>query len=203
MSKVLHIDSSVLGEQSVSRRLADELVSKLKEKHQQVEVQRRDLVADAVPHIDGTWLTAISTDEAARTEEQQRKAAYSDTLIEEAENAEMIVIAAPMYNFSVPSVLKAWFDHLARAGKTFRYTDQGPEGLLKDKVAYVVTTRGGIHRDQPSDAQVPFIKSILSLIGIDDVHFIYAEGLNMGGDAREAGLRQAREAINDALAEER
>ncbi|MFC1747687.1 FMN-dependent NADH-azoreductase [Pseudomonadota bacterium] len=163
-------------------------------------IVQRDLSSEGVPHLDGSWITALGTEADQRTDEQKQQASYSDQLIAEVQAADALVIAAPMYNFSVPSVLKAWFDHIARAGVTFTYTDEGPKGLLIGKTAYVITTRGGLHKDKSSDSQVPFIQNILGFIGIDDIRVIYAEGLNMGGDARDKGLAEARESIHQLAA---
>ena len=193
MKNILKINSSLFATESVSKQLMEELVAQLAHDHD--PIVQRDLSQDGVPHVDGEWFAALTAAEEQRSESQAKQVAYSDQLIAEVQAADILVIAAPMYNFSVPSVLKAWFDHIARAGVTFSYTADGPKGLLTGKTAYIVTTRGGIHKDQPSDTQVPFIENFLAFIGIDDVRVIYAEGLNMGEDAREKGLAAARQRI--------
>lgn len=198
MKNILRIDSSLFAESGVSSQLADELVAQLLYNHSQIV--SRDLNSEGIPHLDGDWIGALMTEAEKRSEEQLQKAAYSDQLINEVQAADTLIIAAPMYNFSVPSVLKAWFDHIARAGVTFEYTPEGPKGLLTDKTAYVITTRGGLHKDKPSDTQVPFIRNFLAFIGIEDVHVIYAEGLNMGDGARDKGLAEARHTIQHIAA---
>ncbi len=200
MKNILRIDSSLFQENGVSSQLADELISELGKRASDFNVVTRSLSHDRVPHIDADWINAHSTAEDQRDEGQRNKVAYSRELINEVQNADALVIGAPMYNFSVPSVLKAWFDHITQAGVTFTYTSEGPHGLLTGKTAYVITTRGGQHKDKPTDTQIPFIKTILNFIGINDVHVIYAEGLNMGDGARDQGLADARQSINQLLA---
>jgi FMN-dependent NADH-azoreductase len=123
---------------------------------------------------------------------------YSDALISELQAADTIVFAVPMYNFSVPSTLRAYFDHIARAGVTFRYTANGPEGLLKGKKAYVFITRGGVYANG-IDTQTPYLKQFLGFVGITDVQFVYAEGLSMGDDVRQQSLNAAHHAIHELL----
>ena len=199
MNNILRIDSSLFSEQGVSHQLANELIENLTQLAPEATIISRDLSKDDVPHLDAARISAISTAPDARTEAQQAMVAYSDQLIAEAQAADALVIGAPMYNFSVPSVLKAWFDHIARAGVTFSYTSEGPKGHLENKTAYVITTRGGQHKDQPSDTLVPYVKNMLAFVGITDVRVIYAEGLNMGGGAREQGIDSARQEIQQAL----
>jgi FMN-dependent NADH-azoreductase len=197
---ILRIDSSLFAGQGVSQQLSAELVAAVAAQHQGSNVVQRDLAAEGVPHLDAAWIGALSTDTELRSAQQHEMVAQSDDYIAELQAADVLVIGAPMYNFNVPSVLKAWFDHIARAGVTFAYTDQGPKGLLSNKTAYVVTTRGGVHKDAASDTEVPFVKNFLSFIGINDVEVIYAEGLNMGNGARDKGLAEARKSIQDILA---
>ncbi len=194
MKRILRIDSSLFEEASVSRQLADELINKLKQQHSNIEIVQRDLAKQPLPHLDASLIQAISTTAEERSPQQQQQANLADQLINEIQIADTLIIGAPMYNFSVPSVLKSWFDYIARAGVTFRYSDSGAEGLLKNKRAYVITSRGGIHKNQPSDSEVPFLRTILNFLGIDDVEFIYAEGLNMSNQ-REAGLAAAQQQI--------
>ncbi len=195
---ILRVDSSVFAEGGVSHQLADELIAALLQPGD--KVVNRDLAAEGVPHVDPARMQALGTAAADRSERQQAMVDYADAQIEQVQRADVLVIGVPMYNFSVPSVLKAWFDHIARAGVTFEYTSAGPRGLLQGKRAFVITTRGGLHRGQPSDTQVPFIRNFLAFIGISDVEVIYAEGLNMGGDQREQGLSEARQMMAAALA---
>jgi len=199
MKTLLRIDTSVAGTASVSSKIMDDLVDKLSEKDQ-LNVISRNLDKESVPHFDGQWIEALTSDEGELNEQAMEKRAYSNEQIRQIKSANIIVIAAPMYNFSIPSVLKAWFDHIARAGETFRYTSNGPEGLLKNKKVYLVTTRGGIHENKPTDSLIPFVKTFLAFVGLNDVEIIYAEGLNMGNGEREKGLNQASEAIEKLIA---
>jgi len=149
-----------------------------------------------VPHLTAERFQAFLSQPEARTSEQKAVSEYSDALIEELRNADTVVFAVPMYNFSVPSTLRAYFDHIARAGVTFRYTATGPEGLLKGKKAYVFITRGGIYADG-LDTQTPYLKQFLAFIGITDVQFVYAEGLSMGDDVRQQALNAAHHTIGE------
>lgn len=195
MNKVLRIDSSLFGDASVSKQLAGELLEQLRQQHTHFEIQQRDLVEQPLPHLDGAFLSALGSEKEVRSEQQQQQVELADRLINEVQQADTLIIGAPMYNFAIPSVLKSWFDYIARAGTTFRYGENGPEGLLKDKQAYVITSRGGIHKDQQSDTMVPYLRTMLGFVGIEQVEFIYAEGLNMGNGQREAGLASARKQI--------
>ena len=200
MAKLLQINSSVFSEQGVSSQLADSFVSEWSRLNPGAEVVRRDLAADPIPHMDGARLKALMTPEADRSAEQARTVELSNRLITELQEADVLVLGAPMYNFSVPSQLKSWFDRVARAGTTFRYTENGPEGLLTGKKAYIFTSRGGVHKDQPSDNVVPFVRQFLAFLGIDDVEIIYAEGLNMGDAFRESGIAEAKQQIQALIA---
>lgn len=200
MKNILRVDSSLFSEQGVSSTLMDELIAMLQDNYEINQSITRDLVNDAVPHLDGAWIQALMADEETRTSDQKEKVAYSDKIIKEVEQADIIVLALPMYNFSVPSVVKAWFDHLARAGRTFKYTSGGSEGLLTGKKTYLVTTRGGQHKDKETDTLVPFVLNFLKFVGLDDVEIIYAEGLNMGSDSRQQGIAEARKDIHSLIA---
>jgi FMN-dependent NADH-azoreductase len=198
MKKLLLLKSSILGDASVSSELADELVQELnREKSVRSEVLVRNLDQQSVPHLDGAWLAALMTPEADRTDEQQRKVAFSDQLIREVQEASTLVITAPMYNFSIPSSLKAWNDHVARAGTTFKYTEQGPVGLLTDKKVYLIVTMGGAHEARISDFVTPYLKTFLNFIGLKDVEVITANQLNMGDEFRAAGINHARQQIEE------
>src|SRR6266581_345567 len=134
-----------------------------------------------------------------RTPEQQAVVDYSDALIGELKRADVVVLGLPMYNFGLPSTLKAYFDHVGRAGETFKYTEKGPAGLLTGKKVYVFAARGGMYAGTPNDTQTPFIRTFLSFIGMDDIEFIYAEGLAISEASKEKGIARAQAAI-DALA---
>ncbi len=200
MTTVLQIHSSLFGEDGASRRISDDLVTRIGENLSINQIIKHDLAQEQTPHLDAEWIAALNTPVEQRSPEQQRRVDFSDRLISEVKQADILVIGAPMYNFSVPSVLKAWFDHITRAGVTFTYAEGQQRGLLTGKTAYVVSTRGGLHKDKPTDAQIPFIKTILNFIGIDDIHVIYAEGLNMGGEHRDQGFANAQKAIEDLVA---
>ena len=144
-----------------------------------------------MPHLTAERFTAFGTPASQRTLEQQRLVAESDALIDELRRADVLVIGLPMYNFGVPSTLKAYFDHVARAGVTFRYTAEGPVGLLTGKQAYVFATRGGKHAGTATDLQTGFVRQFLGFIGIRDVEFIYAEGLALGEQSRNEALAAA------------
>ena len=191
MTRVLHIDSSLFSANGASSTLAREFVDALRRREPGLEVSHRDLGRDPVPHLDAARLAALGTPEAERTPDQRAVVAQADALIAELQAADLLVLGAPMYNFAIPTQLKAWFDHVARAGTTFRYTENGPEGLLVGKRAVVFTSRGGVHRDRDSDTVAPYLRTMLGFVGIDDVEIVYAEGLNMGDDRREAGLADA------------
>jgi len=157
--KVLHIDSSLQGNNSTSSKIATKLIEKLdiKNTHQQ-QVTYRDLNVSQVPHLTDAIFNAFHTPEAERTIEQQAAAAVSDQLIDEVSDSDILIIAVPMYNFGVPSTLKAWIDHIARAGKTFAYTAEGPKPLLKMPKTYVIATRGGLYANTPADTQAPWLE---------------------------------------------
>jgi len=151
----------------------------------------RDLATNPVPHLTGERFQAFLTKPEDRTLAQAREAAVSDDLVAELQAADVLVIGLPLYNFGVPSTLKAYFDHVARAGITFRYTANGPEGLLKGKKAYLFATRGGVHAGFPRDTQTGFVRDFLAFLGITDVEFIYAEGLAMGDAVAKPALENA------------
>lgn len=186
----LQINTSIFGEAGQSTRLANEFVA-MSVAQRAGRVIVRDLARDPVPHLDGERFQAFFAKQP--TPEQQAVRAYSDQLIDELKQADTLVIGLPMYNFSIPSTLRAWFDHVARAGVTFRYTDKGAVGLLTGKKAYVFVTRGGLHG--PSHSQTAYVREMLGFLGITDVEFVYAEGLAVSPEAKENALTKAREAI--------
>ena len=188
--RILQIKSSVFNGNGQSSRLADEFVARLREQHPDVKLNQRDLVADPVPHLDGARAGAFFAKPEERTPEQRAVIAYSDALIDELRRADVLVLGLPMYNFGVPSQLKAWFDHLARAGETFKYTEKGPVGLLTGKKAYVFAARGGLYGDNHSQSE--FVRQFLGFIGITDVEFVYAEGLAISPESRNNNLIAAQ-----------
>lgn len=195
MKNILAIYSSLSGDNSVSNTLAKNWVSK-----QEGQVVERDLSTHPVPHLDTPTMGAFFTPAENHTAEQTALMQLSEQLIRELEVADTLVIAVPMYNFGIPSTLKAWIDHVARAGKTFHYTAQGPEGLLTGKKAVIVTSRGGIYKETGFDNQAPFIKQVLNFIGISDVSFIYAEGTAMGDIEKQKAVLHATESLERIVA---
>lgn len=186
MTHVLQINNSIFGDQGQSSQLANRFLEQIKTTGTQVKVTQRDLAQAPVPHLTGERFKAALTASEERTEQQSQEAKLADTAIEELEAADLLLITAPLYNFNITSTLKAWFDHVARAGRTFQYTGNGPQGLLQGKTAYVFMTSGGKYADTDLDFQTPYIKHMLAFIGITDVHIIRAEGLAMGDQANDA-----------------
>jgi FMN-dependent NADH-azoreductase len=184
----LLISSSLFGPGGQSTLLAHELVARLGGK-----VVVRDLAKHPVPHLDGERFGAFLAKPEARTPRQQAIVDYSDALIGELKSADTIVIGVPMYNFGIPSTLKAYFDHIARAGVTFRYTEKGAVGLLTGKKAYLVVARGGVYGDE--HAHTTYVRDFLAFLGITNVERVYAEGLAISAQAKENGLARARETI--------
>ena len=192
MSNVLVINSSANGAQSVSNQLTREFVDQLKAEVPSVEVKVRDIGADPIPHLVPQTVAGIRA--VAETEAEKEALALSDTLVAELQEADLIVIGAPMYNFGMPSTLKAWFDHVLRARVTFRYTEEGPEGLLKNKRAIVIESRAGVYSDEAGaavDSQEPHLKTLLGFMGITNVDFIRVEGLAFGPEAAAAAVEDA------------
>lgn len=192
MSTLLLIESSVRQQDSVSRQLSEEFVAQWRQSNPGGRVLSRDLAREPLPHLDADLLGGWMKPAAEQSAAEQAALARSDQLIEELLAADVLVLGAPMYNFAIPSTLKAWLDHVLRAGVTFKYTEQGPRGLLQGKRAYVLTARGGVYAGGPLDQQEPYLRQALGFIGIDDVQFVHAEGLNMGGDSAAQGLARAR-----------
>ena len=199
MKELLHIDSSIFGSGGQSSQLGAYFLERWKAAHPDSNIVSRNLATDPVPHLDGNAVMAFMGDPDGLTEGQSEAVARSAALIGEIQQADVVVIGLPMYNFGVPSTLKAWIDHIARAGVTFRYTESGPEGLLKGKKVYVLAARGGIYQGTPADSQTPYLQSIFGLMGLDDVTFVYAEGLNMGDEAKAAAVEAARKQIEDLV----
>ena len=193
--KILQVKASVFSQNGQSSRLADQFVALLRARNPGAHIIERDLVAEPVPHLDGARVAAFFAKPDERTAEQKAVISYSNQLIEELRSAHVIVLGLPMYNFGVPSQLKAWFDHIARAGETFKYTEKGAVGLLNGKKAYVFGTRGGVYAGTPNDWQTQFVRYFLGFIGITDVEFVYAEGLAIGPEQKTAALDKAQAEI--------
>jgi FMN-dependent NADH-azoreductase len=175
--------------------MTTQFVQSFKDRRPDARIVRRDLAQDTVPHLSAERFAAFLSQPDQRTAEQQSVVDYSDTLIAELQQADVIVLGLPMYNFGVPSQLKAYFDHVARAGVTFRYTPQGPVGLLTGKKAYVFAARGGLYAGTALDTQTSYVRDFMRFIGLEQVEFVYAEGLAISADSKAAGLARASEHI--------
>lgn len=197
---ILQINSSARSTGSESTRLGDAIVARLRAASPGASLTRRDLAAEPHPPIDEATLGALFTPAAQRSAAQAARVALDDALIAQVQAADVIVIGAPMYNFGMTTQLKSWFDAIARAGVTFRYTETGPVGLLQGKKVYVTLARGGIHRNGASDVQVPHLKVLLGFLGLTDVTFVYSEGLGMGPEAVALAQAQADADVDAVLA---
>ena len=197
---ILQINASARRNGANSTQLANTIVVRLQADNPAATRTLRDLAVTPHPVLDEAALGALFTPADQRTPAQAVRVALDDALIAEIQAHDTIVLGVPMYNFGISVQLKSWFDAIARAGATFRYTEAGPEGLLKGKKVYVALARGGMYRDTANDSQVPYLKTILGFLGLTDVSFIYAEGLAMGAEAVTKGFAQAEADLNDALA---
>jgi FMN-dependent NADH-azoreductase len=197
---LLQINTSPRAGDSMSTKFANQIVDKLKTKHTDVKHEILDL--GKTPHaiLDEMAIGALFTPADARSETQNARVAIDDALIVQAQWADTIVIGVPMYNFAIPVQLKAWLDAIARAGVTFRYTDQGPEGLLTGKKVYLALARGGIYRGTPNDTQVPYLNMILGFLGMTDLNYVYAEGFALGSEAAAKAIADAESQIQALFA---
>ena len=202
MSKILHINSSVRNTDSISRKVTREFLNKWQVSEPNAVIVERDLAAHPLPHLTEKTLGAFFTPAEQRTPEQAQIAQLSDTLVQELFDADVIVIGAPMYNFSITSGLKAWVDHVARAGVTFKYGAQGPVGLLTGKKVYIFTSSGGVYSAGPAqgmDFLATYLRTVLGFIGLSDITFIASEGLAMGELGVNKALEQTSKTINELL----
>ncbi|WP_433884318.1 FMN-dependent NADH-azoreductase [Pseudomonas vranovensis] len=198
--KLLHIDSSILGDNSASRQLSRSVVEAWKAAEPSLQVTYRDLAGDAISHFSAATLVAAGTPEELRDAAQQHEARLSAETLQEFLDADAVVLAAPMYNFTVPTQLKAWIDRVAVAGKTFRYTEAGPEGLCGNKKVILVSTAGGLHAGQPTAVgHEEFLKVFLGFIGITDLEIVRAHGLAYGDEHRAKALNAAQVQISTDL----
>ena len=195
MKTLLQLNTSLFSSDGQSTRLADEFVAAWRARNPGANVVVRNLAEQTVPHLDAERFGAFLAKHGERSAEQQAVVDYSDALIAELKRADVLVLGLPMYNFGVPSTLKAYIDHIARAGATFKYTDKGPVGLLTGKKAYVFATRGGLYAGSPLDTQTAYVRDILRFLGIADVEFVYAEGLAIDAERKNSALAEARRAI--------
>lgn len=193
--RILEISSSGRHDGSASRQLSADLITAFEQRHGSIDITRRDLSA-GVPFVDDAWIEANFTPEEQRTQKHRDTLAYSDALVDELKNADALIIGVPVYNFSIPATLKAWIDMIARARKTFRYTENGPVGLLEDKKAYLVVATGGVAVGSSMDFATPYLRHALSFVGITDVEIIAADELN--SNAEEA-IDRARAQIAEVV----
>ncbi|CAN7174048.1 NAD(P)H-dependent oxidoreductase [Phenylobacterium sp. LjRoot219] len=189
--KLLHIDAGITGDASVSRQLSAAIVQAVRDLNPGAQVARRDLDAEPIPHLDSRNLGELATDDGA--------------ILREFLDADVVVIGAPMYNFGIPSQLKAWFDRVLVAGKTFRYTANGPEGLAGGKRVIIASARGGLYAPGTPQAAIdfhePHLRALFRMIGIDEVTIVRAEGVAISPDHRAAALEAALAALPDVAAE--
>lgn len=199
MATLLYVKSSILGEAGNSTQISNSILEAWKAANPDGQVVVRDL-NKPLPRLDMRQLGALMTPADMRSDKQKDIVAIADEVIAEVKNADAILFGLPMYNFNVPSQVKDWFDLLARAGVTFRYTENGSEGLIGDRPVLVVAARGGIYVGTPNDHQEPYVRMFLSFIGINDVRFIHVEGVNLGTEPKEKALNEARARTAEAVA---
>ncbi|MBB6253265.1 FMN-dependent NADH-azoreductase [Nitrospirillum iridis] len=202
--KILHIDSSILESASLTRELSAAVVDEIRTRNPGAEVARRDVVADEIRHLDGAIAAGFRPTGFGDFDDATLKQhGVSETLVTEFLASDVLVIGAPMYNFSVPSQLKAWMDRIAQAGRTFKYTEKGPVGLAGGKQVIVVSARGGFYAEGPlarMDFQESYLRAYFGFLGITDVHVIRAEGASKGEALRSEGLQRAKVAIAGVVA---
>lgn len=197
MKKLLHIDTSIAGERSQTRVLTRHFLENWKKQNPEGLIISRDLAHHEIPHLNATTLAAFHSPEDERTDEMQAAADLSQTLIGELMAVDEIVIGVPMYNFGIPSSLKAYIDYIARAGITFQYTPEGPKGLVEGKTVTILTARGGFYAGTTMDHQAPYLETVFQFIGITDIRFIHAEGVAM---KPEEAMTNAKVAVEQLLA---
>ena len=204
MTQILVLNSSLSGDQSVSKILVAETVAKLVAADPTAKVVQRDLGVEPIPHLtEANWLGVRGE---ASTDAEKAARRVSDALLAELKAADIVVIGAPMHNFNVPTVLRAWFDYVLRAGETFSYSEAGPQGLLGGKRVIVIESRGGLYSEGPAkviDFQEPYLRHLFGFVGITDVTFVHAEKLGFGPDAREQALAAARAQLDQVIGSER
>ena len=204
MTRILHIDSSPRGERSVSRRLSGQFVSAWKATHPDTEVIYRNLGHEPVPHVDESWIAAAFTPPADYTPALKEAISISDKLVDEFIAADLYVLGVPMYNFNIPSTLKAYIDQIVRLGRTFTMNEQGFQGLVSGKKMIILTSRGGDFSPgapaAPYDMQEPFLRLVFGFIGVSDIQFIHANSLNLGEENRNQSLSAAESAIQQTAA---
>jgi len=200
MATLLNIHTSIFSHEGHSSRLATRFVERWRARNPSADVVERDLAREPIPHLSAERFRAFVTPPESRTPQQRAIVELSDLLIDELRASDVLVLGLPMYNFGIPSQLKAYFDHIARAGETFRYTSDGPEGLLANRPVYVFAARGGQYRGTTHDTQSGHVRDFLRLLGLRSVEFVYAEGLAMGDALRDAALEDAETRIEQLAA---
>jgi FMN-dependent NADH-azoreductase len=196
MKMLLQIRSSIFSDNGQSSQLANRFVEQWRNANPRGKVVVRDLAAAPIPHLDAARFGAFLSKPEARTAEQAAVIGYSDALIRELKDADVVVLGLPMYNFGIPSTLKAYFDHIARAGVTFRYSEKGPVGLLTGKQLLVFAARGGLYAGTPKDTQTSYVRDFFGFLGMTDIEFIYAEGLAISAESKDASLSKAHAQID-------
>ena len=198
--KLLHIDSSILGDHSASRQLSRSVVQSFTATQPDTQVVYRDLANDALSHFSGATLAAAGTPAEGRDAAQKLEVETNEATLEEFLSSDVVVIGAPMYNFTIPSQLKAWIDRITVAGRTFRYTETGPEGLCKGKKVVIVSTAGGLHQGQPTSVgHEDLLKVLFGFIGVTDLQFVFAHGLAYGDEPRANAMTAAQKHIEETL----
>jgi FMN-dependent NADH-azoreductase len=198
MTKILHILSSINGDNSFSAQLGNAIIDKIRESHPDCEVKERNLVEEGFPHLKGSTLNAFFTPEEDRSSDHLKALRDSDRAIQEVFGADIVVIGAPLYNFGIPSPLKAWLDHIARAGVTFSYGENGPKGLVTGKKVYIAMASGGIYTEGPMqgfDFVAPYLKTVLGFLGMDKVEVVRAQGTSME-KTRQNALARAMDSLD-------
>ncbi|MGC2520845.1 MAG: FMN-dependent NADH-azoreductase [Burkholderiales bacterium] len=204
MKNLLYVSSSPRGAQSYSHQIAHRIVDDLKARHPAAKVVVRDVAKEPLPHVGEAFVGGLFLPPEQRSPAQAKALAVSDALVDELVAADVVVLAVPMHNFALPSTLKAWIDHVVRVGRTFSYTANGPEGLLKGKQAIAVVSRGGVYSDGPMkqlDFQESYLRSVLGFIGITDVHMVRVEGVGMGEEAVKNAIASAKAQSDEVVRE--
>lgn len=198
--QILQLNTSARSVGANSTIVADLITKRLKQQRPEASLLLRDMASDPNPMLDEPALNALFTPNEQRSEAQHARMAQDDALISAVQNSDIVVLGVPMINFGIPVQLKSWFDAIAKAGVTFRYTENGPIGLLTGKKVYVALARGGIYRDTPNDTQVPYLTLMLGFLGMTDVQYVYAEGFAMGPAAATNAMQEAKQQISDLFA---
>ncbi len=200
MKTLLQIRSSIFSDNGQSSQLANRFIENWRNANPGGQVVVRDLARDPIPHLDAARFGAFLAKADEHTPEQAAVVGYSDALIQELKAADVVVLGLPMYNFGIPSTLKAYFDHIARGGVTFRYTDKGPVGLLTGKQVYVFAARGGLYAGTPKDTQTAYVREFFGFLGMTDIEFVYAEGLAISPESKAQSIGKAHAHVDRLVA---